>query len=1327
MTESLFKFEPVEQLAEEFLARYRRGERPSLSEYTGKHPELAELIHEYFPAMVLMEELGSGDGRGTPSEDSRAGCGKIPEQLGEYRILKEMGRGGMGIVYEAVQETLGRHVALKVLPFCGLLDPMHLERFHREARAAARLHHTNIVPVFGVGEHQGIQYYAMQFIHGQSLDEVLQELRRLRRDSATPARPRPARSDITDNCNGLASAASSSPPRASGSATAAVTSASDVSSAPQSASQTDLSGQTRDRYFRSVATIGVQVAEALEYAHTQGILHRDVKPSNLLLDSAGQVWVTDFGLAKVEDWEELTHPGDVVGTLRYMAPERFQGKADARSDVYGLGITLYELLTLHPAFEDSNRARLMERVAHEEPAQPRQLDRHIPRDLETVVLKATAKEPAQRYTTAAALAEDLRRFLADRPIQARRTPLRERLWRWCRRNPAWAILVACVMILGTAILIISSLSALWLGEVALRAKRAEREAKEKLWQSKRDQARAARMSRRVGQRVKSLQTIREAADLARELNLPQEQLLELRDDAIACLSLPDLSLAREWEGSPAGTEHVGFDGTLERYARVNREGVISIRRVADDEEICRLSGLSGSGGVMFSPDGEFLMQRLTLEFGGWLKLWKLDGPQAVPLPEAKNRGASAFSPDSRQFALGNADGGIAIYDLASGRQIRRMTVGAEPRCLAFHPDGRRLAIAFHHGLQVRSLETEQVLGEFGQPGEAWPTVAWHPDGKTLASVGGDRIIYLWDFPTGKQVAKLQGHTNGGINFAFNHRGDLLVSTGWDGTLRLWEPRTGKQLFHTQAVMWDLRFSPDDRFLAGEVSGNKLRIWEVVSGPEYRTLVRDPVRGRAGLHSCSFHPNGRLLAVGMSDGFGLWDLALNKELAFIRAPGITHVLFEAFPGGALLTNGPRSLLRWPVTVDPDTSPTRKRGSDSAERLRVGPPEKLPVPGSYCQLARSKDGRVIACPQPRLGGAYVILAERPQQPVKLAPHDDVRAIAVSPDGRWVATGSHGASAVVKIWDAASGRHEKDLLTGGGSRVAFSPDGKWLATGSADVRVWTTGSWEERLCFESRWPAIAFSPDSRMLAFDTGRDGIHLIDPNTGREFAPLQDPEFDRAGFITFSPNGTQLVVTGYDSQALHVWDLRAIRRQLADLDLDWKLPPYEPDGAAFSPLHVDLGNALEPLPGEPPPSGRFEAENLTIVDRADCDTGNQPMDDWERSQWSQGRQLFCYTRERGFVTLEVEGTETGQYQLDIYFTKAPDYGILEVSLDGKQLGKRFDGFYEEVVPSGRIAFGAVQLTKGKHQIRFTAVDKNPASSNYFMGIDCLELRPQKLGF
>jgi serine/threonine protein kinase/tetratricopeptide (TPR) repeat protein len=444
----------VGQLADEFLERYRRGERPTLTEYTARHPELAEQIRELFPGLVMLEDVRPGPPTvvGTTAGPGVAGCRR---RLGEYRIVREVGRGGMGVVYEAEQESLGRRVALKVLPPGALGDARHVERFQREARAAARLHHSNIVPVFGVGEEGGTHFYAMQYIEGQPLDQVLAELRRLR-DEARPRAGPPGGQDGA----GAAHPAADRPAKTVGPADGPAPSSSGLLSDPHRP------------YAKSVAHVGVQVAEALEYAAGQGVLHRDVKPSNVLLDVWGTAWLTDFGLAKAAGTPDLTRPGDLVGTLRYLAPERFEGRADVRSDVYALGLTLYELLALRPVFDGHDQAELTRQITA---AEVRRLDRvnpQLPRDLVTIVHKAMAKDPADRYQTAGALADDLRRFLGDRSIAARRPSLLEQGWRWCRRNPTGAALVASVL----ALVLLAAGGGLWLErqQAERRAERARR-------------------------------------------------------------------------------------------------------------------------------------------------------------------------------------------------------------------------------------------------------------------------------------------------------------------------------------------------------------------------------------------------------------------------------------------------------------------------------------------------------------------------------------------------------------------------------------------------------------------------------------------------------------------------------------------------------------------------------------------------------------------------------------------------------------------------------------------------------------------------------------
>jgi serine/threonine protein kinase/tetratricopeptide (TPR) repeat protein len=409
------------------------------------------------PARRARAERGA-----STSDRSTSPSGSHPVIAG-FRILREIGRGGMGIVYEAEQEVLSRRVALKVLPARALIDPTRIQRFEREAKAAARLHHTNIVPVFGVGEQDGLHYYVMQYIEGSGLDYVLHELRwRYGADPAPAGEPRivpaPAPGQDSD-ATMVRSPAEFATPGPSD----------DLPSwsFPGSAGSSALSGFDRP-FFDGVARVGLMVAEALEYAHRQGILHRDIKPSNLLLDVRGNVWITDFGLAKTPGADDLTESGDVVGTIGYMAPERFRGLCDGRSDLYSLGLTLYELASLRRAYDERDRYRLIDRVRREEPPRLRTRAPRVPRDLETIIQTAIAREPSRRYPRAGDMAADLRRFLEGRPIQARRASHPERFARWCRRNPWVAGLSAAVLaslILGTVVSTVQ----------AFRARRAEAE------------------------------------------------------------------------------------------------------------------------------------------------------------------------------------------------------------------------------------------------------------------------------------------------------------------------------------------------------------------------------------------------------------------------------------------------------------------------------------------------------------------------------------------------------------------------------------------------------------------------------------------------------------------------------------------------------------------------------------------------------------------------------------------------------------------------------------------------------------------------------------
>jgi serine/threonine protein kinase len=404
-----------------YLEAVEAGEAPDRNQLLAEHPSLYGELEAFFASHDQLARLAAPLREANrevaiSSTQPEAGRSEVPAeigQLGDFRLLREVGRGGMGVVYEAEQSSLRRRVALKVLPFAAAIDSRQLQRFKNEALAAAHLRHENIVPVHAVGCERGVHYYAMQFIEGQSLAALIGDLRRAGEPQTIP-----------------------------GAETVVVS----IGDTAASLSRDRTTGNRR--YAHWVATLGRQAALALEHAHQTGIVHRDIKPANLLIDLGGQLWVTDFGLAQVTGDVGLTATGEVLGTLRYASPEQVlarRGVVDHRSDIYSLGATLYELLTLRPIFEGRDRHELLRQIADDEPRPPRSLSASVPAELETIVLKAVSKEPGERYATAQELADDLQRFLDHRPILARRPTLTERLRKWGRRHPA--VVVSCAVVL----------------------------------------------------------------------------------------------------------------------------------------------------------------------------------------------------------------------------------------------------------------------------------------------------------------------------------------------------------------------------------------------------------------------------------------------------------------------------------------------------------------------------------------------------------------------------------------------------------------------------------------------------------------------------------------------------------------------------------------------------------------------------------------------------------------------------------------------------------------------------------------------------------------
>lgn len=1102
--------DPVELLAEDFLERRRRGESPTIEEYVEKHPDLADEIRDVFPALVVMEEADPGTADLTSGRADTQAVRRAPplERIGDYRILREIGRGGMGVVYEAEQLSLGRRVALKVLPRSYYKHARSLDRFRREARAAARLHHTNIVPVFEVGQDEDTAFYAMQFIQGQGLDEVFVELRRLRSGIGAGEGEGPGDTELRSTALSLyrgqfgsqatvvdggqpevppdeaPAPAEQTPPKAEPGTTTSA-------SLPESGELSVVESR-HAVYFRSVARIGEQTASALSHAHARGVIHRDVKPSNLLLDTDGVVWVTDFGLVKTED-EELTQSGEMLGTLRYMSPERFRGECDTRADIYGLGVTLYELLSLQPAFQTSDRVQLVEEVSHREPPRLRSVDPRVPRDLETVVLKAMDKDPKLRYQTADELRDDLRRFIDDEPIRARRVSSAERLLRWARHNTGLAASLAAIALLLVALTIGSTITAMKFGDMLGRLRQAHERLRHVLY-------------------LVSIKSLGEADEPAEEIGLPLMRLRPQPDqnDPRYFEYYYVLGHAPEPQLTLRGHTHMVFpvasSPTGDRIASGGRDRMIRIWDARTGKLIRTLRGHPGVlCDVAWSPDGRRLA---AADFGGTVKIWDVDTGRLL-LTFYWHPGAVvavAWDPEGRRLASGGYGGTIIIWDPQSGRPLKSFASG---------------------GQWVFSL-------------------AWDPEGKRLASGDGDGMVRVWDPETGDELAACTGHEGWVFRVAWNLDGTRLASSAPDRTVRIWDPETGRQVFkltgHKERV----------NGLAWDAKNN----WLASGSPDRRVIVWDPDSGEAVLkfHAhqlgfkglCWLADSGRLVTGSWDQTVKVWDVGLMLRMSTPSTDGLEARRVAWGNQG----------LRAAIAMEDGT--IRVWDLRRKKCLLTRPPIEGPA-GAFCldpageQLARvTSDGR-IEISDAETGAPLRTLGNVPDS-------KDADLLAWSPVGDQLAVAF--SDGTVTIWDVAKGKEVQPLV--GGMRaircMAWSPDGSRLAAGGDHlVLVWDLGKQAASdaapvetkiLAVPSEWiRAVAWSPDSQRLALaggflEEGGSSVTDVEPSKGEiRIWDLRGPtttvtlgsHIGVAWSVCWNPEGTRVASAGAD-RLVKIWDV-----------------------------------------------------------------------------------------------------------------------------------------------------------------------------------------------
>lgn len=1028
-------------------------------------------------------EVGHGPAhRSQPGEVECAACGSrvcidsscrgpqtVVRQIGKFTVLDYLGAGAFGRVYKARDTELDRIVAIKMQRTGYMLSQDDVARFQREARSAARLRHQGIVSVFDAGQIDGNYYIVSEFVQGVTLDDFV---------------------------------------------------------------------GTKRFTFRQAAELIADVADAVQHAHEHGVIHRDLKPSNIMLQTVDRgndsrsdtkcsslhvrPMLMDFGLAKRDAAEiTMTLDGQLLGTPAYMSPEQARGeghKIDVRGDVYSLGVIFYELLTGELPFRGSSRMLIFQ-LLEDEPRSPRRINDKIPRDLETICLKAMAKDRSLRYSSAAELSAELRRWYAGTPIHARPLSAAGRLARWFGRNPLVATLAAAVflaLVLGTTI---STYFAI----------KAENRAQLAVWRLYSSDMKTAQLAWHGGQIG--------ITDNLLQRHGPESATSDLRGFEwyyLYRLCHGDLLTLK---GHTGGIRTVAFSPDGRRLASGDGNGHIRIWDPVGGQQLLPIGGHNGSLNCLaFFPDGDRLVSA-----GGdcLLRIWDLDtGNQILPLTGHTAAVSSvAVSNDGQRIASSSLDGTIIVWNSVNGDKLFVPT-GRMGRIngVAFSPDGGRLALAGgkpnqRGTVEVWDLSTGDTQLMRNESEDDFNGVAFSPNGEQIASGNSDGTINVWDAISGERLRKIVGHQGSVGIVAFSPNGVCLASSSSDGTIKVWNVTTGDILRtvrgHCGAVTC-VAFSPDGRRLASGSLDNTTRVWDASTGDEPVML-----EGSDSHLSCVvFSPDGQRLAASINEKVKVWNIRTREELFTL----IGHT--DEIDGLGFSTDGKRL-----ASASDDGTLRVSEMCNGTELFTLRGHN-----GAVASVSFSPDGRLIvsAGGEPTGPGEVKIWsATNGKESLALEGHARfVRSVAFSPDGRRIATAS--IDRTIKLWDARTGRllHTLPGHSGPVWCVAFSKDGRKLvsaggeATKPGEVTVWDPSDGKKLLNFAphtDRVWSVAFSPDGKRIASASDDDTIKVSDVETGEQLLTLTGRK-GGGGItsVTFSPDGYRLAGVSWHG-TITIWD------------------------------------------------------------------------------------------------------------------------------------------------------------------------------------------------